>query len=74
MVHYRDAVPHYPPDLPKISYHHPAYEVFFNEDMTEYKICSSSGEDITCSNHFFPEFRVKDHSFYFIRNISSPEC
>ena len=30
VVHYKDIVPHYPPDLPKISYHHAAFEVFFN--------------------------------------------
>ena len=40
VVHNKDAVPHLPPDLPEFNYHHSAYEVFFNEDLSVYKVCN----------------------------------
>lgn len=73
VVHNKDIVPHAPPDLPEFNYHHAAYEIFFNEDLTVYKTCNSSGEDITCSNKFFPKYERSDHDHYFM-HISQVQC
>jgi len=73
VVHNRDIVPHLPPDLPEFEYHHSAYEIFFNQEMDTYKTCSSTGEDRSCSNGFFPDYSTADHSFYFLQ-VSSPIC
>lgn len=73
VVHHKDIVPHLPPDLPEFEYHHSAYEVFWNEDYTEHKVCGASGEDRSCSNQYFPEYSAADHDIYFIK-ISSPHC
>lgn len=62
MVHNRDIVAHLPP---QVEYHHMANEIFFNKDMSSYKICDDSGEDHTCSNQFFPDYLPGDHNFYF---------
>lgn len=43
VVHNKDIVPHAPPDLPGFGYHHPPYEVFFNLDLSSYKVCNESG-------------------------------
>lgn len=71
VVHNRDLVPHLPPEL--LQYRHSPYEVLFDEAMTNYKICNSSGEDSTCSNSYAPNYNTNDHDFYFI-HISSPKC
>ena len=63
VVHNRDLVPHLP--FESMDYRHTAYEVFFNEKMTEFKVCSESGEDSSCSNHFDPAYNPADHKFYF---------
>lgn len=73
VVHNKDIVPHLPPDLPEFNYHHPPYEVFWNLDMTTYKVCDSTGEDKSCSNKFFPAYDPNDHDHYFI-NISETQC
>ena len=51
VVHNRDLVPHLPPDLPLFDYHHSGNEVFFNEDMSVFKVCADSGEDRSCWKH-----------------------
>jgi hypothetical protein len=71
VVHYKDLVPHLPPEA--LDYYHPAYEVFFDENMTNYKVCASSGEDRSCSNQFSPLYNTSDHDFYFI-HISAVKC
>lgn len=71
MVHNKDIVPHLPPDM--LDYHHPPYEVFFNEDLSSYKVCSSSGEDKSCSDKFFPNYDPNDHDHYFVY-ISQTQC
>lgn len=38
VVHNRDIVPHVP--FQAVGYWHPAYEIFFDADMKEYKVCS----------------------------------
>lgn len=71
VVHNRDLVPHLPPEA--LEYHHPAYEVFFDQAMDSYVICNSSGEDKTCSNKYSPEYSVADHGFYFL-DLGSLKC
>lgn len=73
VVHHKDIVPHLPPDLPEFEYHHAAYEIFWDEDFSQYKTCASSGEDRSCSNQYFPDYSTADHDTYFIK-ISSPKC
>jgi hypothetical protein len=73
VVHNKDIVPHAPPDLPGFDYHHPPHEVFFNSDMSSFKVCDATGEDITCSNKFFPLYDPNDHDHYFIY-ISQVKC
>ena len=73
VVHNRDLVPHLPPDLPGFDYHHPAHEVFFNLDLSVFKVCDATGEDITCSNKFFPAYDPNDHDHYFVY-ISQVQC
>lgn len=70
IVHNRDLVPHLPPH---VEYNHVAYEIFFNENMSEYKVCNESGEDPTCSNKFFPEYTTNDHNFYFV-DLGKVKC
>lgn len=72
VIHNQDLVPHVPFEW--IKYVHPPHEVFFSEDMKEYKICNDSGEDPTCSNKFYPFFNPKDHDFYFITIDSEANC
>ncbi|KAG9392088.1 Lipase (class 3) [Carpediemonas membranifera] len=48
VVHWQDLVPMVPPHMLGI-YHHAANEVWYNEDMSDYRICDGSGEDPTCS-------------------------
>ena len=67
VVHNRDLVPHLPFEW--MDFHHSAYEVFFNEQMTDYKICAESGEDNSCSNKFYPAYNPGDHDFYFYDTI-----
>ncbi len=54
VVHNRDIVPHVPFEF--IKYAHPPNEIFFDENMKNYTICSESGEDPKCSNQFFPAY------------------
>ncbi len=63
VVHNRDLIVHLPPT--NFGYHHPANEIFFDEEMKNYVICNDSGEDKTCSNKFFPDYKGSDHDFYF---------
>jgi hypothetical protein len=73
VVHNKDIVVHYPPDVDGFNYKHSAYEIFFNSDMTSYKTCSPSGEDGSCSNQYFPAYNLEDHHYYF-GIIDEPEC
>jgi hypothetical protein len=41
VVHYKDLVPHLPFEW--LEYMHPPYEIWFTEDMKEYKVCNESG-------------------------------
>jgi len=73
VVHNKDIVVHLPSDVDGFNYHHSAYEIFFNGDMSSYKVCGVSGEDKSCSNQYFPTFNIDDHKFYF-RNMFTPTC
>lgn len=70
VVHNKDIVPHLPPEG---EYKHPATEIFFDKEMANYKVCSESGEDKTCSNQFFPNYDPNDHDLYFVY-ISQTKC
>ena len=56
VIHYRDIVPHLP--MPYQNYQHPPYEIWFDENMQNYKICNDSGEDPNCSNIWLPLFSI----------------
>jgi hypothetical protein len=71
VVHHKDIVPHLPPE--NYYYHHPPFEVFWDEPMTSYVICSEAGEDKKCSNQYAPSYSAADHSFYFI-DLGSLKC
>ena len=70
LVHNKDLVPHLPPH---VDFNHVANEVFFDEKMTSYKVCSDTGEDPTCSNKFYPDYSAKDHDFYFV-DLGQVKC
>lgn len=70
VVHNRDLVPHLPPN---VDYHHPAFEVLLSPDCDTYKVCDNSGEDPSCSNSFFPNYKTDDHDFYYTQ-ISHVQC
>ena len=78
IIHNNDVVPHLPPcitDLnngcvkdgfliPIFPYHAPT-EIFYNEGMTNYKVCSSTeGEDNTCSDQISSP-SIDEHLVYF---------
>lgn len=65
VVHNRDIVPHVP--FEEMGFRHIAFEVFYDEAMKTYKVCSSSGEDNTCSNKFDPFYDTSDHDVYWVR-------
>lgn len=71
VVHHKDIVPHLPPE--SALYHHSPLEVFWNEAMTEYVICSETGEDKKCSNQYAPDYSAKDHDFYFV-DLGTLKC
>jgi len=54
LTHNRDPVPHLPTE--SMGFRHPAFEVFYNEANSAYKICDSSGEDNSCSNQFLVDY------------------
>mgnify|MGYP000232887710 CR=1 FL=1 len=71
VIHNKDLVAHLPFEY--LDYRHPAFEVFWDEKMTNYTVCNESGEDKECSDKFSPDFSAGDHDFYFIP-ISSLKC
>lgn len=71
VVHNRDIVPHLPPE--PLEYHHSGHEVFWDEGMISYVLCSASGEDQNCSNKYAPKYSAADHDFYFL-DLGSIKC
>jgi hypothetical protein len=72
VIHNRDIVPHVP--LVNQNYHHPAYEIWFDEDMNTYKICNDSGEDPNCSSSLYPNYSILDHISYWQKLDPSNVC
>jgi hypothetical protein len=72
VVHNRDIVPHVP--LLTQNFVHPSNEIFFDENMENYKICNDSGEDPSCSNSFYPNFSIEDHISYWQKPTTSEIC
>jgi len=52
---------------------HPAYEVwYYDEDNTEYRVCSGSGEDKSCSDSI-KTWKDSDHWTYLNVTIQCPQ-
>lgn len=64
MTHYCDPVPHLPPTLHEINWHHVATEIFEGHTATSYKQCNGSGEDPSCADGILLPFRASDHLSY----------
>lgn len=64
MTHYCDPVPHLPPTLHEINWHHVATEIFEGNTATSYKQCNGSGEDPSCADGILLPFRASDHLSY----------
>lgn len=61
LVHYADLVPHCPASGVIMAFKHGGTEVWYTENMQQYKICKS--EDSSCANSIGMMFRTtKDHS------------
>ena len=50
VVHNKDIIPHFP--LRSFNYIHHPYEVFFDSEMKNYKVCDETGEDESCCGQF----------------------
>jgi len=48
--------------------------LWFDEQMSDYKICNESGEDPVCSNSLYPNFSIEDHLGYWQKPIVSEIC
>ena len=42
--------------------------------METYRQCDSSGEDPTCSDAYYPNFAVSDHTSYWFKPVEQDEC
>ena len=51
-----------------------AYEVLYDEEMKNYKICNEEGEDESCSNSYYPNYNAEDHVSYWIKLDVSAIC
>jgi hypothetical protein len=67
VVHYKDIVPHLPPaDIPFEFYHHIVQEVWEQQNVYVFELCSpSDGEDPNCSDSLTLHNSVPDHLTYF---------
>jgi len=64
MTHYCDPVPHLPPTVREINWHHVATEIYEGSNPTNYKQCDGSGEDPTCADGILLPFQPRDHLTY----------
>ncbi len=46
----------------------------YDEQMETYRQCDSSGEDPTCSDAYYPNFAVSDHTSYWFKPVEQDEC
>ena len=63
ITHWRDAVPHLPPEH-LLGYVHGPREVFYVEDMSNFTVSDGSGEDPNCSDQHYVDTSVDDHLHY----------
>ena len=56
VVHGHDPVPHVP--LEAMNSHHMPYEVFYEKDPQQWKLCSFDGEDGSCSDKYLTDLNV----------------
>lgn len=70
-THYCDPVPHLPPTLREINWHHVATEIYEGQTPTHYKQCNGSGEDPTCADGILLPFDPKDHTVYMGVNMDN---
>ena len=64
MTHYCDPVPHLPPTMHEINWHHVATEIFEGKTATSYKQCNGSGEDPSCADGILLPFNPRNHLTY----------
>jgi len=62
-----DVVPHVPPRL-VFDYHHVAQEFWYDNDISAFKQCDMTGEDLDCSDSIIIAASIDDHLNYF--NVS----
>lgn len=62
VVHGHDPVPHVP--LESMKFHHMPYEVFYEKDPKQWKVCNFDGEDKTCSDSYLTDLNVAHHLNY----------
>jgi hypothetical protein len=75
VTHYRDVVPHVPPDnLLLLGYHHVRYEVYYDAKSTHATVCDGSGEDPDCSDECDLCTSVDDHLFYLNTSLGTLAC
>jgi len=72
VTHWRDVVPGLPPA--ELWYRHVSREVFYNDDASEYTVCSIGvEEDPACQDQLWVKDSVDDHLHYLGRYISGCE-
>ena len=64
MTHYCDPVPHLPPTVHEINWHHVATEIYEGSTATSYTQCDGSGEDPWCADGILLPFQPRDHLTY----------
>lgn len=42
--------------------------------MNNYKECDESGEDPTCSDSYYPNYSIPDHTSYWYRPVEADVC
>nr|CDJ80353.1 Lipase domain containing protein [Haemonchus contortus] len=71
VTHYRDIVPHVPPELFEMYYHHKS-EAFYLQSMAvgaNYTVCYAD-ESLRCSDGLLDTTSIKDHLHYFEVDVS----
>lgn len=68
VVHYRDIIVQIPFEF--MGYRNFPKEVYYNEDMTSYRLCNGSGEDKDCSDGHGPDVSITDNLQYFGVNLT----
>jgi hypothetical protein len=77
MTHYADPVPHLPPTLHEINWHHVPTEIFEGSTSSSYKQCNGSGEDPSCADGILIPLNTRDHLTYMgvsLENGKSNRC